>query len=745
MRKSNGLPDGDEVFSNRVKLGSWGFTPSIYFANDGTMYTRTDCGGAYKWLTASQLWQQLLTSDRLPAGYNSAELMWEGTGTYWDGVGCFAFAVAPSDPNYIVMVFAGYMFLSTDGGTSFSRVTSWGRKPGLANTGPERLSNDRVVIDPLDKTVWYAASKTQLFKLTGGGATCTQVATVPDASGTNPVVLVQIDASSAATGGHKSVVHAYSSNNGAYRSTDGGATFSQTKGETLRMPNKLIVDQNGVAHLTSCVASTQSGYRLDRYAAGAWTTPAGLTIDPVNVAVDPTNANRIIVMSSAGYAQMSLDGTATWSSGNIWYDPMWVGKVLGGDIPDIVAEINRRTFLAVSDIKFHPVTGELYVCTGVGIIKCTFPSAYSATAYIKYTIQSAGIEQLVAHHAVSIPGGPMVLLALDRPVFISNDPKVYPTDYYNNAYTLSDGWDADYARDDPNFIAFLANLNGTTTPAISLDKGVTITPMATYPITAIGGSMAVSNKANIVVFPGQNGRPMRTKDMASTWAYPTFPANVPTTGSQGWQFGSLDNLRHIVTADKAQAAGAFYAFNYGTDTLDVTIGGIYESLDGGDSFARVAASPIALAYMNFHTTLRAVPGHSGHLFLATGNVGPINTEQTGADFYRSIDKGRTWTKVLGTLNGAPITTFTEVYFSFGMAAPNAAYPTVFARGYVNGTKMLVRSDDGCINWKRVSEPTIIDDYEVICADLNKYGRVVLGSSGNGFPDGNYRDRLIGSS
>jgi photosystem II stability/assembly factor-like uncharacterized protein len=739
VRKANGIPAGTATLK-QLKIGAGGFSPTIKFALDGTLLTRTDVGSAYKFNPATQKWQPLCQPSRLPTGFATLMDLWEGTGTYIDGWGCFEIAIAPQDSTYIVMFFAGYLYLSTNGGTSFSKCAGWTRKPALANTGQQRLSSDKIAIDPANKNYWYVATTTQLWKTTDGGATFTQVSAVPAAAGPAPCLIVAIDASStAAAGGQKNIVHAFSSNSGAYRSADGGVTWAQTKAETTGlMPEVMRIDSTGKVYVSLMNISTGACTFL-RYSGGAWTTLSGvngLIQDVACFAIDPSNNNRIIIMSGAGYAQMSTDGGASWSGGSIWYAPMWLGFVHGGDVPWLIAEVNRRNFLAISDIRFHPITGELWAAMGVGVIHCTFPAAYSSTAYLYWTIASAGIESLVTHHAVSIPGGPMVCLAEDRPVYVSNSPDTYPADYYDSSVTLADGFDADYASDDPNYIAVLCNLNATV-PGYSLDKGATFHPFAATPATALGGGIAVSSKAKICVFPGQNGLPRFTANGGTSWANCTFPSNVPTSGETGWQFGYIDNKRHIITADKAAGDGIFYAYNYGPGG-STTIAGIYKSTDGGANFTRIAASPVSNLYTGYHAVLRAVPGNAGHLFFACGPVGNVNSEQTGCPFVRSLDGGITWTSVAGNLStGAAVVSMNEGVFSFGATAPGASYPSIYFLGWLNGTYGIYRSDDNCATWLALPLPNITDEISCICADLNNYGCYAIGTTGNGWIYGSY--------
>jgi xyloglucan-specific exo-beta-1,4-glucanase len=744
VRTSNGLPAGDVAWT-QLPLGAGGYMPHIVFADDGTMYSKVDCGGAYKWNPSLLKWELLTTYSKFPAGYNRWKDMGSDSVTI-DGFGAFEIECCPTDANYVLVILAGYLFKSTDGGQNFSRVTSWGRKSALSNSSTQRLTESKIAIDPSDKNTWYVASEDTLWFTTDGGTTMSQVTAIPTAGTAKPNIIVRIDRNSALIGGagtRHSVVWAYSANNGLYCSTNGGNTWTQVVAEAGRMSWHVRVNQAGVCFYTYRVVATGANGFAKVVRSGSTFTKTelvganGLTLAPLLLAIHPADDNKMVVMSDGGSVMATVNGGTTWMGQ--WVNGNYNGHVLGGDVPWIVAEINRRPWLALADAQWHPIDGKLYVTCGIGILRTDFPLTFPSN--IRYEVMSKGIESMVAFCAVSVPDGPLLCLNGDRPLFTFFDTDTMVTDYWDSTLTLNKGFDADYAADDHNFL--VAHIG--TQPNYSTDGGHTWNYFSdTSKFTALGGMIAMNRKNNIVLLPGNNGRPCYTTD-GITWNWCTFPSNVPTSGGPGWDFGNELNHHHMVTADKARGAGIFYACN--THGSDATIAGIYESLDGGANWTRVAGFP---SYNQnnaaYNGDMLVVPGQSGHLFLAPGDSGPVGTESTGTPLLRSTDQGRTWTAVHGTIQGgAAVSTINESRFSFGKAAPGQTYPSIYVIGWINGTYQMMRSDDNCVTWKILSYPEPINGPSCISGDMNTYGKCYMGWSGHGYQQGKYRSRLVGAA
>ena len=105
----------DPVSSNnwqRLNVGAGGFIDGIDVAPDGTMVVRTDTYGAYIWNGTE--WQQLVTSTSMPAAFVTPNL------AITQGV--YEIQIAPSNSNIMYMMYEGYVFKSTNQGTTWTRL-----------------------------------------------------------------------------------------------------------------------------------------------------------------------------------------------------------------------------------------------------------------------------------------------------------------------------------------------------------------------------------------------------------------------------------------------------------------------------------------------------------------------------------------------------------------------------------------------------------------------------------------------
>ena len=160
-----------------------------------------------------------------------------------------------------------------------------------------------------------------MFVTTNGGVTWTSVAAIPagdDAGITG--ILFDPAASAGVVGGVTQTIFASSYGNGVYESTNAGATWSHLSGGPTDVENA-AVSSTGVYY-----AVGDSNSSLWSYAGGKWTElMTGSQVEAI--AVDPNNANELVVTYSGGNMNISYDGGATWSGAN------WNTHVAAADIP----------------------------------------------------------------------------------------------------------------------------------------------------------------------------------------------------------------------------------------------------------------------------------------------------------------------------------------------------------------------------------------------------------------------------
>jgi hypothetical protein len=186
----------------------------------------------------------------------------------------------------------------------------------------------------------------------------------------------------------------------------------------------------------------------------------------------------------------------------------------------------------------------------------------------------------------------------------------------------------------------------------------------------------------------------------------------------------------------------YYLFNDGSGS---NTGGVYKSTDGGATFANVFSGNSFGPVSGFSSyQLKAVPSHSGHLFLSL-KADPNGTVPNGISIFRSTNHGASWGAVPNV----------QHVYAFGFGTPNPTssatadgYPALFCACYVSGVYGIWRSDNADATtptFVNISEPNAgqpstadgfpLGDYDVINfveGDLNTFGTVYVGFLGSGF-------------
>ena len=131
----------------------------------------------------------------------------------------------------------------------------------------------------------------------------------------------------------------------------------------------------------------------------------------------------------------------------------------------------------------------------------------------------------------------------------------------------------------------------------------------------------------------------------------------------------------------------------------------------------------------FNVELQSVPNEAGDLFF-TGGYQTTATTTSGEGFYQSTNGGATW-------NAIPNVTEVSA-FGFGKAALGTTTPAIYIAGWVNSSYGIWESDNDAETWSQIGQWPLnsLDDVKTITGDMNSYGRVYIGTAGNGYFYGN---------
>jgi hypothetical protein len=695
-----GITDQYGTTWHDLRIGGGGYIRGMDIVADGTKVARTDSYGAYVWNGSA--WQQLISSSTMP----TAEINLGNNG------GIYEIRIAPSNTNIFYMMFNGAIYVSTNKGTSWTQTAFSPSTPEPCCTANDNFAQngEKMAIDPANSNVVYAGTEASgLWVTTNGGSSWSHVASssVPMGLDSGGMTGIAPDPSSGTTGGKTNTIYVGSWGNGVYESTNAGVSWSYLSGGPSSVTNAEV--ENGIYY---AVDDTNAW----KYSGGTWTEIlAGA--EAHSIAVDPGNAQHIVLANGGGGLNQSFDGGATWSGQE-------AGTRVATDVPWLAW--TNEDYMTNGNMIFDPTgSDKLYFAEGIGVWYSNPPS--SNIAFNWYS-QSAGIEQLVANEVISPPGGHPLVASWDRPVFTITNPDVYPSTHGpNNDNAIILGFGLDWASNNPSYIAgVMMDVGEAYESSYSTDGGVTWTNFGSQPDDVasdfhIGGNIAVASSTDMVWITGNGGQPYYSKDGGNTWT----ATDPPGTSSQDAGWGYAYYLRRFILAADRVNIGTFYAYN--------TNDGVYRSTDGGVTWTLVHSGQL-IPFDTYNAELESVPNEAGNLFFCAGSAsGQTLTNSGGQAFVRSTDGGATWTAVPNVLG--------VLTFGFGAPAISGGYPTIYIAGWVNGVYGIWRSTDNASTWAQIGLWPInsLDAVETVSGDMNTYGRVYVGFGGSGYAYGDTSD------
>ena len=242
-----------------LDVGAGGFVRGLDIAPDGTMVGRTDTNGAYLWNGSS--WVQLVTASSMPAAFVAANPA--------SGQGVYEIQIAASNTNIFYMLYDGYVFKSTNKGTTWTQ-TSFTLVTQNPNDNYAQMGQ-KMAIDPNNPNIVYVGTpQNGMFVTTDGGQTWSKVSALPvsqSVSGVYPGItgILFDPAVGGVVGGATQTIFASSYGNGVYKSTNGGTTWTALSGGPTNV-EYAAVSGTGVYYAVGNGNST-----LWSYANGAWT------------------------------------------------------------------------------------------------------------------------------------------------------------------------------------------------------------------------------------------------------------------------------------------------------------------------------------------------------------------------------------------------------------------------------------------------------------------------------------------
>lgn len=684
-----------------VPIGGGGFVTGLV-SSQGTVYSRTDIGGAYRWDNTNATWIPLTEHFNIDQQ------------TYY---GIESIAVSASNPDKVWIAAGkkltdsggGAIFKSTDGGLTWSSAikipTGVGsNKVRMGAAEGHRWTGERLVVHPTDDNILYFASRSDgLYKSTDGGTTWSKL-TFPGTLQSG----IGITSLAFTTAGTTLYAGAYG--DGIYQTTNGGTTWTKMTGGPTK-PNRLVWDYAYLIVTSDYDAAGSPG--LMRWSSGnGWqnTTPSSAaTADFCAVAVNPENRYHVIAatVTSAGaqfyrstnsgssWSQMTLNRTSTvpwWSSGI-----EGAGKYVSALVYDST-DSNR-----------------VWYADWYGTWRTEEVAGTS-----DWTSYEAGHEEVVPFSLATPDTGVELIVGVgDVEGFrFDNGTDAYPT-------TILSGYESGDWMQDTRSIAYRSNSSVLARAAadrygawkgslqISTDNGATWDKTSGWSTSwrPVRVAMAANDSNNLVTLV-QGAAAKYTLDGGATWtSIPTDSTGIPTGPTADFYFGQP------LVADRSNPNRFYYYHN----------GSIYRSTNGGASWYHATGSLPAVSSLAY---LRAGT-NAGELWLSlAGNT----SSGWVSGIWHSTNSGSTWTQMSGVTYARMIAVGKK---------PDANSPmALYMYGTVTGGyRGVYVSQDNAATWTYIGdlpdtpggqpEIQIGDAPTDMAASLQEFGHVFIATNGRG--------------
>lgn len=741
-----------------VRMGGGGFVSAIITSNaeKNLIYARTDVGGAYRWNENDKSWIPL--NDWLDANSN---------GIY----GIDALAIDPSKPSRL------YMLAGTDywnnGKTMILRSDNYGATFDTINVtdkfkthgnGYGRQNGERLAVDPHNSDVLYCGTrKDGLWKSTDRGSTWSKVSgiTAPDNNEGICFVLFDKTKSSGALTQRIYIGMSVTDTN-LYVSDDAGVSWDPIPLPTLSkevMPQRAVLTPGGrFLYLTTANGAgpgfgnntTISRGALLKYdtQAKTWTniSPENWIDDPV----DPENPGQTIWDAHfGGYGGISMDPADSnhlvVSSINTWKPQRWDNSTRAGWGDKIFSTndggaVWKSVFGDISDDEISKIPDDAQV------------AVLNKNGY-------NWIEGESIHWAGSIEFDPFN----PKRVFVTSGNGIFMAEDFSPGKRFS-------------FNFTVKNLEETVPEdLVSIPGGPLITVIGDYdgfvhsdinkPVTKsrhqpqMGSTTGIDYAAKspaVVVRVGGNDKDETDKDYvfplyystdtgASWTKFKTHPD--PKINYKGKIAVSADGK--VVLWNPNEKNVLLRTDNWGEtwtncsgisgqkcfptadpenpDVFYAFNSGVYRSIDKGKTFTKVGG-----ATFSWTTDMQVTPGYEGHVWVTGFAWDGIN----GGFLARSKDGGVTFQNIDPEADASYTQKIQHCEaVGFGKEAPGSSYPAIYIYGTINNIKGIYQSIDEAKTWTRIDDDMhqfgSLSNGNFVRGDANIFGVVYRSTAGRG--------------
>jgi len=678
-------------------MGGGGYVPAVIASRtqQHLFYARTDVGGAYRWDHTSGRWVPLLDF----VSEDDVGLM-----------GVESLALDPKD-SAVLYVLAGTSYFSngktvvmrsTDYGATFSRITDVSTQFHVHGNGMGRGNGEKLQVDPGDSQVVYAGSRDNgLFRSTDAGASFTRLAALPVTTTPNGagISFVLPDPSSVAVGRAQRLLVGVSRLGSVgpnlYRSDDGGASFGAVSGAPAGfMPQRAVLGSDGNVYIT--------------YANGAGPHGAGN---------EPTDAGQVWKYQIAGGSWTNVTPAGmTQAFSGVTVDPSNPQRVL-------ISTVNTWMQQGGS-------WGDQFLLSTNG------GASWKNIVQAGFALDTDGVSWIAGnsvHWATSIEFDPFdtktAWVTSGNGVFRCSNVDATPTTWTFAVRGLEETvpLNAISVPGGP-LLSVIGDYDGFRHSDIDA-----YAPIHTPRVGSTPGLAVAAANTSVVVRAGGN-KLYRSADTGATWTQvpaqattwvvalsadgktllhtttsggsnATYRSTDFTSATPGWTTVPSLNGSARPIADPLKAS-KFYGYDSGS-------GRVLVSSDGGATFTTAATLSAGGSEL-----LRAAPNREGDLWVAL----------KGGGLSRSTDSGASFIKLANVAYCGAV--------GFGKTMAGASYPTVFIWGEASsGKRGLYRSTDAGASWTRINDDTHQfggpGNGQFVTGDMNTEGVVYMSTVGRG--------------
>jgi len=281
---------------------------------------------------------------------------------------------------------------SGDGGTTWNNT-------GLSFSTTSQRAVFRLLMDPVDNNILYAATSTGLFKTIDGGTVW------------NNVYSSQIFCDLEFKPGTSATIFGSNKNGDIYRSVDAGVTWTSSLTTTFRRVEMTVSpananyvyavmqDNSSPLDESPVYKSTDGGTSFTRVFTSTTNSLLGYNCDgsdvtssqagyDLTISADPTDAN--IVFVGGINVWKSTDGGSTWQINTHW------SSTCSGAVSTVHADQHYLAFQPITNYLFLGNDGGLYKSTNTGA-----SWAYIGSGIINSQIYRIGVSQTVSSEVVA--------------------------------------------------------------------------------------------------------------------------------------------------------------------------------------------------------------------------------------------------------------------------------------------------------------------------------------------------------